>query len=134
MSTQWIAAIGIVGVASLFSGGSRSGTLVARPGFRITGTVEATAVNADTVKVSVDVRGAPARSEIPWAVHEGTCSNVGRVHGSQSAYPPLVTDFTGETWENAVLSLPLLEGKPYVVVVNRPSAPTQMAACGELKE
>lgn len=133
MRAQWITAIGVAGMASLFTGASRTATLVSRPGFRITGTVEATSVGADTLKVSVDVQGAPARSEIPWAVHEGTCGNVGPVHGDQSAYPPLVTDFTGETWEKAVLSLPLIEGKPYVVVVSRPSAPTQMAACGELK-
>ena len=134
MSTHWIAAISIAGMASLFTGASRTATLVSRPGFRITGTVEATPVSGDTLKVSVDLQGAPARSALPWAVHEGTCSNVGPVHGNPSAYPPLVTDFTGETWEKAVLSLPLIEGKPYVVIVSRPSAPSQMAACGELKE
>jgi hypothetical protein len=121
-------------MASFFSGASRTATLEPRPGFRITGTVEAMTVSPDTLKVAVDLRGAPGRSEIPWAVHQGTCSNVGAVHGNPSAYPPLVTDFTGETWERAVLTLPLLEGQPYVVVVGRPGAPSQIAACGELKE
>ena len=134
MRTSWLAAISVAGMASVFSGPNRTATLISRPGFRITGTVEATTGSADTLKVAVDVRGAPARSEIPWAVHQGTCANVGAIHGNPSAYPPLVTDFTGETWEKAVLTLPLLEGQPYVVVVTRPGAPSQVAACGELKE
>lgn len=91
-------------------------------------------MGADTLRINVDVQGAPARSEIPWAVHEGTCANVGPVHGDPSAYPPLVTDFTGETWEKAVLTQPLVTGRPYVVMVSRPGAPSRMAACGELKE
>jgi hypothetical protein len=134
MKRPLLAAVGLVGMASLFPGAPRTATLVSRPGFRITGTVEAIAVSSDTLKVNVDVQGAPARSEIPWAVHEGTCANVGPVHGDRSEYPPLVTDFTGESWEKTVLSVPLITGRPYVVVVSRPGAPSQMAACGELKE
>ena len=133
MRTSWLAAAGIVGMTSLFTVAPRTATLVSRPGFRITGTVEAMGVGTDTLKVNVDVQGAPARSEIPWALHQGTCASVGPTHGDPSAYPPLVTDFTGETWERAVLTQPLVDGRPYVVVVQRPGAPGQWAACGELK-
>jgi hypothetical protein len=133
MRTSWLGAAGIVGTTFLIAAAPQTTTPLSQPGFRITGTVQEVGVGADTLKVSVDVQGAPARSEIPWAVHEGTCDKVGPVHGDPSAYPPLVTDFTGETWERAVLTQPLIDGRPYVVVVERPGAPGQWAACGELK-
>ncbi|MGQ0703205.1 MAG: hypothetical protein ACT4PM_08755 [Gemmatimonadales bacterium] len=135
MSKLLAAAVGLAAPAALALGFDWwSATLEPRAGSSLRGIARVEAVNGLT-RATLDVQGAPRDAEgIGWAIHAGTCDALGAIHGDPKAYPPLVTDFTGETWEVATLTTPLTEGQRYSVVVHRAEdLSSPVAACGTLR-
>lgn len=123
-----------LGAAGLSDPTLWSATLSARDGSRVSATARVESAGVDALQLSIDVRGAPARSAIAWAVHQGGCEALGPVHGNPGDYPPLVTDFTGETWETALVARAFAADGQYAVVIRKSGDPSsRVAACGALK-
>ena len=128
------AVLGLAAPAAIAVGSNGwTATLEPKSGSGVRGTARVETVNG-TTRASIEIQGGPRDAEgIVWAIHTGTCDALGAVHSDSRAYPPLVTDFTGETFEVATLTTPLTEGQQYAVVVHRTDLTSPVAACGTLR-
>jgi len=118
-------------VAAAVSDPAWTASLRSPDGAALAATARVEQLGGDSLRITIDVRGAEPGGSVPWSLYRGRCSALGAVHGSRSAYPDLALDLSGETWEVASVAAPLQAGQTYAVAIGEPG--TRPSACGNLE-
>jgi len=109
-----------------------SATLQPRGGSRTTGSARLESVGTDSLRLTLNLQHARPHATLAWAIHHGKCSEAGAVWGTPESYPPLETDFTGETWEVVYVTEAPPNGAFSVVIHSGAELTGGIAACGNL--
>jgi hypothetical protein len=131
MLAAWKSGLGLLSL--VFAAGADpvwTATLRSPEGGVVGATARIEPFGTDSLRITIDVRGAAPDATIPWFLYRGRCGQLGAIHGQRDAYPPLVTDLTGETWEIVSLAAPLAAGEPYAVAIGGEGG--SPLACGNL--
>jgi hypothetical protein len=110
-----------------------SATIRPLDGSTVAGTVTAVIGSADSLAVTIQVKGGKSGETLPWHLHAGGCDKSGAVLGDASQYEPMVIaeDMTGTETAHVVVKLNV--GVPYSVNVHKSSADMSVIACGNLR-
>ena len=108
--------------------------LTPQAGSTIMGSATLTPMAGNRTQVVVTVHGAPPNVNLPWFIHQGTCSAPGPIFGSRASYPMLGTSGDGRAQLQTELLLnPPTVGMHIVAVHAGPGDPT-VIACGEVTQ
>ena len=128
-----LAAMGVVGWIGVHSDVKVwTATLLQKDGSGISGTARLEAVEHDSTRATVTVKGAAPNAALSWGIHTGKCSAPGAMLGGGGAYQSVQADSSGGGSATSTLKFEPKSGTDYSVIVHG-SAEGSIAACGELK-
>jgi len=103
-----------------------------KDGSGVSGSARVETIKDDSVRATVNIKGAASKASLSWGIHTGKCAALGAMLGGGGVYQAVQADSSGGGSATSSLKLEFKSGTDYSVVVHGSPAGS-VAACGELK-